>query len=123
MKKSCISHMMANNKVTRIFEKLQKAGSKGVQQSDLFHDFESDGSLRQTRYLFRQTMGKDSLVIKNGTWYLSEEYWEVTRAEFKDRLQIQTLSKMNSRTVSIMSVMSMAMFVFGVILGYYLCAI
>lgn len=76
------------NKETLVLEKLKNSKDKGVLISDLFNEFESDGSIKTTLYRLRQSLGnKDVIQVKNNRWFLMETIYSLTKDEFKDFLR------------------------------------
>ena len=59
------------NKIKRIIDKLTDAGDEGVQEIDLFNDFERSGAVRVTKHRVRKTLKTgQTLVVKGGVWFL-----------------------------------------------------
>ena len=63
------------NKATRHIEKIEKAGKKGVLETDLFNDYESDDAVRTGRTRIRHELKKHwksgkKLVIDGGIYFI-----------------------------------------------------
>lgn len=64
-----------NNKEQRHINKIEKAGKKGVLETDLFNDYESDDAVRTGRTRIRKELKKHwksgkKLVIDGGVYFI-----------------------------------------------------
>ena len=103
--------MTDNSKLSRIFNQIQKAGKKGVKESTLFEDYETSNVVRVTKHRLCKMLGdSEAVLVKNGFWYLSEEYWSMTKTEFKDLMHRFTLMEISHNntitTVAVVAIMS-----------------
>lgn len=76
------------NKQQRIFRKLREAKSKGVLITDIFHDTESSKVIDTTLSRLRKFLGgKDTVIVENGKWYLSDEYVNMSELHFREKIR------------------------------------
>lgn len=86
------------SKAKRIFELLSNAKEEGVKEVELFDDLESRDYTHTIKYRLHKILGDtDAVTVSNGIWYLSEEYWNMTKSEFKDAMYRQELTHINYR--------------------------
>jgi len=78
--------MVDNSKLTRIFNLLKKAEDKGVSESLIFNDLESTGNARVIKHRLNKMLDCNAIVIVSGVWYLDEDYWSMSKSEFKDTM-------------------------------------
>lgn len=117
--------MTDNSKISRIFSVLQKAKGKGIKEIDLLDDFESKGNTRVIKYRLCKFLGdSEGVVVKDGVWFLAEDYWNMTKVEFRDlmfRFMLMEISHKNSLViiaiVGIMSVLVAVAFSVGYNMG------
>lgn len=102
------------SKLTRIISQLQKAKDKGVQEIELLKDWETSGNARVIRHRINKILDdRNGVVTKDGVWFLSEYYWQMTRAEFKDSVWRETIKSMsfrNNLTIIIVAILFLAMY-------------
>ena len=108
------------SKLTRIISQLQKAKEKGVKEIELLKDWETSGNARIIRHRINKILqDRNGIVTKDGVWYLDEDYWKMTKSEFKDFLWRSQISEMNFKLV-LVSIVAMLMLVFSWVYGYQL---
>jgi len=105
-------NLMSNSKLTRILKQLQSAQDKGVEEIDLFIDWEKKGNARVIKHRINKIIGNgNSIVTINGIWYLAEEYWNMDRSQFKELMNRHDLRELSIRnniiTLAVVSVLAM----------------
>lgn len=113
-----------NTKVTRMFVLLSEAKEKGVKENDLFDSDENSNYVGVLKNRLNKTLGCKAVVSINGVWYLEEEFWSMTKSEFKDlmnRFSLDQISIRNNYTifgvVAIFAVLLVITYVTGVEVG------
>jgi len=112
------------SKVTRIFLSLQQAKESGVQEIELFNDWESGTNIRGIKHKINKMLEKDAVKIVDGRWYLCSQYWNMTRAEFQEFSHQSDIMHMQQKhnltflgVVCIMSILTVAFSTIGFNLG------
>lgn len=77
-------HPHLQPKQLHVLEALQKAGVDGVEESVLFNDLETSNNVNVIKCKLNKMLGRNSIIVKMGVWYLHENYWRMTRMEFTD---------------------------------------
>ena len=111
--------MIDNTKTSRIYNSLQEAKEKGVKEVDLFDDLETANNTRVIKHRLTKILGSNAVVIKNGVWYLDEEYWNMTKSEFKDTMNRHDHNRQN-QIFSYMVLCVVAMMSILVVLAYFI---
>lgn len=101
-----------------ILRRLQKAQDKGVKEIELLHDWETKGNARVIKCRLNKVLeDKEAVIIRRGVWYLSEHYWSMSKAEFKDTVWRFTIRRMvvsNNITLAILSIVFLIAYFFSV---------
>ncbi len=113
--------MVDNTKTTRIFTLLSNAKDKGLKEIELFNDFETANNVRVIKHNLNRILGgTNAILIRNGTWYLSEDYWNMTKSEFKDTMnrynqnqQLYMFGYIILSTVAIMAILVVSAYFIG----------
>ena len=99
------------NRQEIILEQLQKAKHKGVDINDIFHSGENNKIIDPTLCRLREYIGnKDSVIVKNGRWYLKEEYFNVSLSAFRKMAEnsmfLLAISMNKRNTIKIVLIMA-----------------
>jgi len=114
--------MTDNTKLTRIFTLLSDAKEKGVKEVDLFDDVETSNYIGVLKHRLNKMLGSNAVVIKNGIWYLDEEYWSMTKFEFRDtmnRYELRELTHSNNFAVIGISIIFALLLIFFTVASYH----
>ena len=103
--------MIDNTKTSRIYSLLHEAKEKGVKEVELFDDLETANNTRVIKHRLLKILGSNGIEIKNGIWYLDEEYWNMTKSEFKDTMNRHDFNRQNQifsyMVLCVVAIMSM----------------
>jgi len=80
-------------KLRRIFRTLKQSRHKGMEESGLLYDFESSGNARTIKYKLNKILGKGSVYVEDGIWYLSKEYWDYETKDFNDTMITRAVNR------------------------------
>ncbi len=113
--------MTDNTKISRIFILLSEAKESGVKEVDLFDDLESTNYVRLIKFRLNKMLGRNAIVIRNAVWYLDEDYWSVTKSEFRDtmnRYELRELANSNNFMVIGLTTIFAILLIFFTVASY-----
>lgn len=115
------------NRESRILERLKEAKDRGISIANLFNDNETGTMINTTLHRLRSLLGgSETIVSENGRWILSEEYFNVSKAEFREimrnghlvNLIRETTRDKNKISIATICIMTLLIIVFSI--GGYL---
>ena len=95
----------------RIFNELQNAKKKGVEELPLIGDKIKDGYARKIMSSMNKTLGKGVVYRDLGIWYVLPEYWDISPMDLRENMlwnEIKAIKNIVKWTVPI-SILSLTL--------------